>query len=191
MTYNAGIPNANDLIANSQPQIKTNFFELNSQFGVDHTPFNNSGSNGNGFHKKTTYATQVANPVTGAGVFTVFNRANILYGRGASNAAIYEILGTFLNAQNGYIQLYGNVLLQWGRATIGAAGSNVAVTFPIAFSTTAWAVVPALYGTPQNDSTRGFGATNITASGFVAQIFNGVVTGATQIGWVAVGATTS
>jgi hypothetical protein len=53
-TYLPGIPLGTDNLSTSQAQMLTNFGQLNTQFGVDHTFLNNSGVNGDGFHKKVT-----------------------------------------------------------------------------------------------------------------------------------------
>jgi len=37
MSYNASIPQATDLISQSQSQIQTNFSQANTAFGIDHT----------------------------------------------------------------------------------------------------------------------------------------------------------
>ena len=58
MTYNANIPQGTDNISVSQAQILANFGQINSQFGIDHTPFNTGTGNGDGFHKKVTWLDQ-------------------------------------------------------------------------------------------------------------------------------------
>ena len=65
--YLNNIPQASDRLSVSQGQFLVNFGQLNTQFGIDHVPFNNSGSNGSGFHKQVTLAADVASPsITGA-----------------------------------------------------------------------------------------------------------------------------
>jgi hypothetical protein len=46
MVYLPGIPNATDIPSNSQPQIKENFTQLNTQFSVEHVAFNAASGNG-------------------------------------------------------------------------------------------------------------------------------------------------
>jgi len=55
MTYNPATPNSTDLVSATQQPIKDNFFQLNTQFAVDHNGFNVGGTNGNGHHKKITF----------------------------------------------------------------------------------------------------------------------------------------
>jgi len=64
-TYNPSIPQPTNLISSSQAPILGNFGQLNTQFGVDHTPFNNGGINGDGFHKQITFPTALAAAPTG------------------------------------------------------------------------------------------------------------------------------
>lgn len=52
MAYNDTIPQPSDVLSNSQVDILENFSQLNSQFGVDHSPFDPSGANGK--HAKVT-----------------------------------------------------------------------------------------------------------------------------------------
>lgn len=59
-TYTPGVPQATDLPSDNQTEFLANFTLLNQFFGVDHVPFLNGTSNGNGFHKKITFT----NPTT-------------------------------------------------------------------------------------------------------------------------------
>lgn len=71
--YNPSIPLSTDLISSSQPEIKENFGQLNSQFGIEHVAFNNGGSNGSGLHKQTTFPNlSVPTPVPSAAYGTVY-----------------------------------------------------------------------------------------------------------------------
>ena len=66
---------------------------------------------------------------------------------------------------NGYIKLptwLGGLILQWGQAT-GSGGSGTPVTFPLAFPTAVFAVIP----NPTNTTTNQENYTNtVTTSGF-------------------------
>lgn len=70
--YNPIIPQPTDKLSASQGQLLVNFTELNSQFGVDHTSFNNSGSNGDGKHKKCTLKEQSPAPTAGANEMVLY-----------------------------------------------------------------------------------------------------------------------
>jgi len=55
MSYNAGIPNPQDKISQSQPLIRTNFNQLNSIFSHDHVEYTDATVNKRGMHRKVTY----------------------------------------------------------------------------------------------------------------------------------------
>jgi hypothetical protein len=46
MPYNPNIPNASDFISDSQPQIKGNFAQLDTSFGVNHVKYSTIANNG-------------------------------------------------------------------------------------------------------------------------------------------------
>ena len=62
MTYDPNIPNANDLISNSQGQLLTNFGQLNTVFGVDHVTYSPSVAT-SGMHQFLTISTISVDPV--------------------------------------------------------------------------------------------------------------------------------
>lgn len=62
MTYQANIPNPNDFISDSQPSIRTNFGQLNTQFSVDHVALT-AGSD-NGKHNQVTTPVSASHPAT-------------------------------------------------------------------------------------------------------------------------------
>lgn len=189
MTYNPNIPVGTDNLSASQVQILDNFGQLNAQFGIDHTAFNTGSGNGDGFHKKVTFVSQGADPATGVNQVALYNKLNELYVRLQSNATPFKLVGAFLAAQNGYINLYGSILLQWGRGFIPGGSTDTTVTFPIAFSAAAYVVNDTPYNNPITGSTpREFGADTITATTFRAVAFNGLVPGGgCNFGWMAIG----
>lgn len=91
MVYYPSIPQANDLIDESQPQILANFSQLNTTYGVDHYAYD-SGSN-NGYHNRVTtpiYSTS-SHPSTSAtlcmfyGMQDTANIGLLQYSRGPSD----------------------------------------------------------------------------------------------------------
>lgn len=150
-TYNPSIPQATDLISNSQAQILTNFGQLNTQFGVDHSAFNTGSANGTGFHTKVTLvqgadATAVASAnviyTKAAGGFNeLFMRRSTGDGSGiiqmttgqpyfSSNANQSEV-SSFLPGPPGS----SGIILKAGKVNITAVGSWTAgtITFLTAF----------------------------------------------------------
>jgi len=114
-----------------------------------------------------------------------------LFGIDESSNIIQFTNGAPTVAQNGFCFLPGGLFLQWGRGLIAGGGTTAAVVFPTAFSAAAYSVVSTPYDNPITGSTpREWGIQNasITANGFTAQSFNGVVPGGgVNFGWIAIG----
>ena len=70
MTYRKAIPVATERPSVSQPKIKENFTQLNDQFGVDHTEFEESTNLGK--HKKVTLYEQDEDPSTAADEVVIY-----------------------------------------------------------------------------------------------------------------------
>lgn len=94
-----------------------------------------------------------------------------------------------LLAQTGYALIPPGFLLQWGRNFIPGGASTLTVTFPKAFSATAWVVDTTPYGSPITGSTpREWGAQSITAIDFLGTSWNGSIpAGGINFGWIAIG----
>lgn len=88
-------------------------------------------------------------------------------------------------AQTGFAVIAPGIKIQWGRDTLAGAGTTV--TFPEAFSATAWVVLVTPYANTVTGSTpKPFGATLITDVDFLATALNGA--GANfAFGWFALG----
>lgn len=96
MSYTPGIPNATDLISQSQSQIKTNFQKIDSAtngFAVDHVTLTDNTDGGK--HKKSTYIQQGSDPTPSAGEASVYTKAvgsrTELFYRGESSGPITEL----------------------------------------------------------------------------------------------------
>lgn len=74
MTYNPSIPQANDIISQSQGQILTNFNQANTIFDVDHVTFDNATVANRGKHDKSTYVELAADPVTAFNEVAVYSK---------------------------------------------------------------------------------------------------------------------
>ena len=89
-------------------------------------------------------------------------------------------------AQTGYSLVAPGFLLQWGRDTMTGASSTI--TFPKAFSATAWVVTNTPYSNTVTGSTpKPFGVTNITATTFDATALNSAGAASVLFGWIAIG----
>ncbi len=63
VNYLPNIPQANDDLSDSQPQILNNFTKADSSFGIDHYAFSDATAN-NGFHKQITNPVSALEPTT-------------------------------------------------------------------------------------------------------------------------------
>ncbi len=90
MPYNANIPNPGDLLSVSQGDIKNNFSQANTSFGIDHSPFTDQTANA-GFHQKVTTLPNTIEPVTAVNpVLYAFQKSNatglLQFSRGPNNS---------------------------------------------------------------------------------------------------------
>lgn len=132
-SYNANIPSATDIPAQSQPLLKLNAQYLQAFASVDHNFTGNSVSAGDGFHDKVTFNANIAAPGFGAGVSALFPAlVNGLSSAWMQNAGgSFAVTGTNpIVAAKGSTCLPGGLLLQWGTET-----SNIAFTWAIPFTT--------------------------------------------------------
>lgn len=186
MTYDPTIPFGAQNLSVTQAAILTNFDQLNTQYGVDHTAFNTGSGNGDGLHKKSTYVSQGGDPATGANQLAVYNKSDKLYARGQSNGTVYQLAGTFSSATNGYIQLYGNILMQWGTASIANGTTSIAVTFPVAFSSTPYSIqITPTGGVFQ--SQRVAASNPVSSTAFTITLGGPTAVGTTAYNWIAIG----
>lgn len=156
MTYNPNIPNANDLLSDSQGDIKLNFQQANVVFDANHYTFNAAANKGK--HKfislpvLANYAAIVPAPVSGEGTIytkTAGSARNIFYTPGASTNEFqitncratgdFPTFGTLTDSNpgdnnfRGWTFLPGGLLLQYGRRDTTSLTFNF--TFPITFTT--------------------------------------------------------
>lgn len=142
--YNPSIPNATDLISNSQAPFKTNFTQLNTQFGVDHVPFNNSGSNGTGFHKQVTLPTPLGGDpggVVGGVIYTKLVSAvsQLFFENSAST--VTQLTGLPRSVVNpGSYTFPGGLIIKWGTYTLAPGVPTTPVVFASAFPTNIFAI---------------------------------------------------
>lgn len=145
MAYNANIPQATDLLSQSQNDILANFTAIAALVAVNHVQFNDADQ---GKHKWITFPQQGATPPGGAGftgselglynaVSTVTTK-NELYVNKTNQATVVQIpmtasiLSTNSNPGlnvSGWTYLPSGILMKWGQ---GSANGNTAFTFPVA-----------------------------------------------------------
>jgi len=84
MTYNPNIPQPTDIIAQSQPQILTNFTQLNAQFAIDHVAYTVGGATA-GHHQAVHVLNQALDPTTGGTEGAVYAKV-----QGGNSEAFYR-----------------------------------------------------------------------------------------------------
>lgn len=142
--YNNNIPGPTDKLSASQADLLVNFQQLNTQFGVDHTAFNNAGANGDGFHKKITNPVQGSDPGSASGRVVTYSKTSsgsseLFLQRDAVATPIQltrgtvNITGNITPPAKGHTFLPGGIVLQWG--TVSAVPAGTAFTFDVAFTT--------------------------------------------------------
>lgn len=169
MTFNANIPQASDIISNSQAQLLANFQQLNTQFGVDHNAFNTGSGNGNGHHKLINFdqAASAPSPTgteSGLYPFSVGGLIQLLFKNASKTYQLTGLTITTSGSNNGLTTPWG-IILNWGTMTPSSGGT--AVTFAVPFTSSAYVFCQAQSTstantaniiTPSNVSTTGFNA---------------------------------
>ncbi len=147
MTYNAGIPQATDVISESQGQLLTNFTQLNTIFGFDHVTFNDATAADRGKHDQLTLVQAAGDSATAVDENALYSKNDggntRLFFRQENNGTVIQLTGadpvlaaagsTFLPGLTA-----GNILVQWANV---AATNNVAITFATAFSAAPFVVL--------------------------------------------------
>ena len=168
MTYNPAIPQSTDLISNSQPQILTNFGQLNTQYAADHDGLTTVTQSG--MHNQVTFlANQAAPSLTRNGVAGV---AGLYANTDGTNSQLFfqnasgsiPITGKSVAGANGYTTLPGGLILKWGAAT--GLVDNSLITFPVAFPTGCYTVNICGYRGNASERSLWVSSGTVTASGF-------------------------
>lgn len=151
MTYNPTIPQANDLISQSQGQIQTNFSQADTIFDANHYTFDNATVANRGKHRYSSYVEQGSDPATAAGDVAIYSKDSgtrpVLFFREESNGAVNRLTGGGITAA-AWCQFNGSTLTinaQYNIASIirtggGAPAGDYTLTFTSAFSSTNYAV---------------------------------------------------
>ncbi len=91
--FNPDIPQPTDNLSVSQGDLLTNFQQLNTQFGVNHVPFDDSGSD-KGKHKFVTFVEQSEDPESKGDEYLMYSKedsgSSELFVRPESNAPAFQ-----------------------------------------------------------------------------------------------------
>ncbi len=154
MAYNSGIPTANQLLSQSQPQIQGNFQEIEKLIQNDHGDFS-LGVGVEGQHNRVSFITSPASPPAAnlpnspsflagqVGLYSFLSpitNKNELYINKTNNSGVVQIPGTasILGTSNpvllsaGWTYLPSGMILKWS-ANVTANGQTT-ITFPVAAS---------------------------------------------------------
>jgi len=146
MPYNANIPQPTDLLSNSQGDIRNNFSQANTSFGIDHLPFTDASAN-LGYHKDIHQVPQ-ADPAPIAGINQLYSKLYTPnYAGAVADTQLFNMTGlggisqlTGNNAiLNGGWTWVGGILLMWGQQALTAASTQAGV---VTFSTVSATSIP-------------------------------------------------
>jgi hypothetical protein len=73
MTYDPAIPQSDDIVSTSQPELLENFTQLNTVFGVNHVAFNDATAN-KGKHKWVALVEQATSPVSQDNEYLIYSK---------------------------------------------------------------------------------------------------------------------
>lgn len=136
MAYTANIPQPNDKISNSQPQILQNFQALNTYTSVDHVSLNAANQ---GKHKTATFPTAAAPAAAGAtevGLYSANGPTSGVPELFINKTAKQVPFTESLNAATGWTWLPSGIQIMWGTGV-----AHTPVVFPAGgFSTAAFSV---------------------------------------------------
>jgi len=191
MTYQPLIPNPGDYLAESQPEIRTNFNLLNTYFGINHVEFDAAGDNGK--HIFATFIQQgvhpAGDPATIVDEVAVYAKEltygappvteETLYLRKENNGTVIQISGPDpIIADPGSTYLAGGIIIKWGFGPIGTGAAGTVLGFASPFPNNCWEVII----TPQNASALYASVLNKTVANFTSR-----ANVATTIGYIAIG----
>lgn len=157
--YNPAIPQATDLISNSQPQILGNFGELNTQFGVDHVAFNTGSANGDGTHKQITFDNAPSAPNPTGTISNIYpqlvSAIQQLFFKNATQ--VWQLTGlplvTGTSGATGWgVRTPWGITINFGQPSF--SGSSSPIVWQIPFTTTVFTVVTTINSNvPTNNAT--------------------------------------
>lgn len=142
LTYYSGIPTASQRLKDSQPQIQTNFTNLQSYLEINHEAFSNDPNYGK--HKFVQFPNQSSDPSGSIGASEVGlyckddgSAVQQLYLKNGSSSEI-AITGATL-ATTGETTLPSGLKIKWGQSATASNGLAT-VTFTNAFSTAIYSI---------------------------------------------------
>lgn len=190
MAYNAGIPNANDIPSQSQPQLFDNFQGINTLINVNHIGFDLTDQ---GKHKWVSMPQQGSDPSTTSSEVAIYGAVDadttlieLTFRRPTDGTIIHATAKA--NGADGWTMLPSGILMKW--ATVNLTGANTinANTFGKAF-TTLFSVQLTNQTTTSSSNTYVMGGT-ISGTSFNVYVANRTSPGTpatANINWLVIG----
>ncbi len=153
MSFNPNIPQADDLISESQQQILDNFGQLNSVFDQDHVKYDDATVADRGKHKQSTYTELSADPATLVNENVIYSKdvnaiTQLFFRKQSSGTVIQMTAEDPIRATDGTSFLpglaTGGILIQWGQVLIAGGGPHE-VTFPTAFTAVPFTITTSMF----------------------------------------------
>ena len=151
MSYNNNIPQPTDFIDESQPQLLSNFTNLDSVMAINHYEYSDTSGNA-GKHRFLQLPEQASVPSTSVneGALYVKESSSIanLFFRQESSGSEFQLTGPSISVSTkGHTFLPGGLILNWGTVTSTSSGSE---TFSLAFPNACFGVYTNAYFTGAN-----------------------------------------
>jgi len=151
MVYKPTIPQATDKIKVSAGEIRENFTQINTVFGINHESFGTANA---GKHKFVQMPEQVADVITGVDEGALYTKQGTysllteLFYRLESNGDVINLSQGASNILNGYAYI-GRSLIKWGVTTAAPATAvTSAAPFTVSFPVTGVDNIPVFNTVP-------------------------------------------
>ena len=134
MSYNPSIPGPNDLISVSQADILNNFSQLNTIFGQDHVKYDDATAANRGKHNQSTYPDSSSDPDPDPNELALYSKDvggnSRLFLQQENSGTVIQLSGDdpVIALTEGFIFLYGGLLMKWGQKDSPGTSGSVAFT---------------------------------------------------------------
>jgi hypothetical protein len=191
VSYTPNTPGPGTSPAATRGPIETNFTVLNTFLGQDHVAPDEASNQC--LHKKVTLIAPIADPSVGANQGILYTKTvgshRQLYFRNEESVQQLTGFAKGGTADAQYIDLPGNLRLQWGRRNTNlTAGGTSTITFPIAFSAAPLSIQCTLRRDPADggtDATAVVSTANVTTTSFQVRLGSGANNN--KLYWFAIG----
>lgn len=196
-TFNANVPQAQQLIKVTQPSIESNFQAINELISVNHVNFSDPVNFGK--HNFTSFPYQGSDPSTSSSEMALYSKSSTdanggeIFYRYPNNGTVVQLTpvsgGSSGGQSNGWVYLSSTVFMKWGTATGILSSTNNTITFPTGGGIPAFTQTPfVIFVSPAANytfSTTGYNYVNTpTTTTFKYQTQSSY---ATSIYWMAIG----